>query len=669
MITTAHAPRWLWPVALASLVLTCPALAQVGYQARYRRVEEPQLLKLQITDAALGVYSEGDFEETTYRNTGQTVRYDRFFAAPSLSLSLAGSIYHPNLVQFQFSGEGAYGWSEQRTDSLTTSTRREEWQYLGRFNGSMEFLPSKPLHGNLTGSYGRSYREFDFFTRATVDTLNYGSRVAYTQPGLTLAAQYQHTDEDVLDISAPSHTRQDLASFDARQDRTRGSSGFNYTYNQQTTAGTTTGVIAKDHTVSLTEAERFGPQDQVQLNSSASYDHRDSSLEPNDQLNASANVFVQHRPDLSSAYSLDYNRFTAADVTANSVAGSAAVSHRLYESLASSLSVAGADYESSGNSGSGYSRRYGGAWTEAYTKKLSADHRLRVDNSLAVEHVDEKSTGHVVNERHVFPSPPDTESFLLNLANVIELTIVVTDAAGVTLYTRGIDYQVFLRGTRTEIQRIPGGTIPAGGTVLVDYDAEPTPAGGYETYTDAFGVRVDLWRNFWGLYGRVRASRNNAEATLRVQEVTSYIAGTDFNWQWFRTGAEYAQYESTDTDYWTARLFESFTFKPDDTSSLGLNFLESFSRHQDAHREEQDYQGTARYRRALARNLLVNVDAGLDYRRGTSVDQTRAIFRPELRYVFGQTSVHFTYDYEYNLYLGNEERHKHQFTLTVKRDF
>jgi hypothetical protein len=669
MIMIAHCPSWLWPMTLVTFTVATGTWAQVGSRARYLQVIEPKWLRLQITDVEAGAYAEGVFEETTYKNSGQTVRYERFFVAPTLGLSASGSVYHPNLLQFALTGEGAYGWSEQRTESLTTTTSFKEWQYYGRFHGNLELFPRKPLRGSLSANYGRSYREYDFFSRATVDSLNYGGQVLYTRPMLALLAKYERTEEEVFDVSVPSQSHQDLASFDARHDRQRGSTGLNYTYNQYTSSDDRSEATTVDHTVALTEAARFGRQEQVQLTSGASYTHRDSDLERTDQISANANVRAAHRHDLSSAYDLLYDRFVSADLTSDSVAGTVGLSHQLYKSLTSGLTVAAADSESSADSGSGYSRRYGGAWSETYTKRLGATHWLRLDNTLAVDHVEEQVTGRVVNERHTFPVPPNIESFILNLANVSALSIVLTDASGLPRYVAGIDYELLPSGSRTEIRRIPGGTIPAGSTVLVDYEAEPTPAGGYEQYTEACGFRLSFWNNFWGLYGRLRLNRNNAEENLRVQEVTSYTLGTDCNWRWGSAGAEFVQYESDDTAYRSVRLFESFSFRPEDVSSLGVDFSQAYTEYYDTGRDEQNYRGTARYRRSVARDLLLHVAAGVEYRHGTSVDQTRAVFRPELRYRIGRSSIQFAYNYEYNLYLDNEERNKHQLTLTIKRDF
>ena len=57
----------------------------------------------------------------------------------------------------------------------------------------------------------------------------------------------------------------------------------------------------------------------------------------------------------------------------------------------------------------------------------------------------------------------------LSQTNVIESTVVGTDITGTTLYSEFIDYNVIPQGDLTAVERVPGGSIANGETVLVSY--------------------------------------------------------------------------------------------------------------------------------------------------------------------------------------------------------
>jgi hypothetical protein len=156
---------------------------------------------------------------------------------------------------------------------------------------------------------------------------------------------------------------------------------------------------------------------------------------------------------------------------------------------------------------------------------------------------------------------------------------------------------------------------------------------------------------------------------LRVQEVTSYTLGSDFNWRWLRAGAEYLIYDSTQSDYRSARFFQSVTWRPDADSTVGMDFSEAWIDYINAQRQEENFQAITRYHRTLTHRLGFDADAGVSYRKGNGVDQVLATIRPSIKYAIGKLTLDAGYDYEYELFLNSEERQKHMFFLRLKRFF
>jgi hypothetical protein len=218
------------------------------------------------------------------------------------------------------------------------------------------------------------------------------------------------------------------------------------------------------------------------------------------------------------------------------------------------------------------------------------------------------------------------------------------------------------------ITRTGGSRIGAAQIVLVDYRVDRTTSGQYEALSDVFTARYDLWNNFWGVYARVSLWRNNATPEQRVPNLASYVAGTDLSWRWFRTGVEYEIYDSDLARYEAARAFQSATFRLDTASTLSFDFSESRTEYTDSARQETDFRFITRYYQSVSGNLRLDVEGGIDVRRGDIIDQTLATVRPGLLYNYGRTTIKMGYDFEYNL-TENEERMRHMLTFRCRRVF
>jgi hypothetical protein len=684
-------PRTLlqyWPLAVVAA--SCASARQAVAQLRTPRVQEPRWLTLQVSEVSGGVYAEGHHEETSFKNSDTTYSYDRLFVGPLVGVVLDGSVYHPNLVQFHINTEGAFGWAHQDSTSGSYS-RNSQYEYLGRFSGTADIFDSKPLHGSVFGNYDHSFRDYDFFSRLTVDTWRYGARAVYTQAPWTLSTSYTHRDEtsygraytytnivssvstNVVRFNGVTTLRDDTVAADARHDRLQGGTSLNYTFNQYSRDDAGQIGNGQDHVVALGDNESFGSRGQHTLYSSASYTHRENDFEPSDEVTARSSLNLEHRPDLSSLYDLNYDRFEAGSFQADNYYGQAHLRHQLYESLVSTLILEAADNESRDAGGNGFTRRYGGGFAESYTKRLSAIARLRLNNTLLVNHVDAKGISSVENETHSFTTgtggaPPG--NFFLNQANVKSSTIQIYNVSRTRAYTRGIDYLVFTEGALSRIQRLVNSGVPTmDDTVVVDYQAEPTPEGNYETLSEAFSVRVDFWNNFWGIYSRVNLFANNAQDELRVQDLFSIAVGTDLTWRWLRAGAEYEYYDSTFSDYRSTHLYQGVSFNLDDRSSLSADLNETWTKYLNSGRDEQYYSFITRYRNALTTSLAFNIEGGVSRREGDGVEQTLATLRPSVDYSVGRTTLRAEYNYEYELYLGNEERSRHLFLVRLRRVF
>ncbi|MCD4710670.1 MAG: hypothetical protein K8R52_07480, partial [Bacteroidales bacterium] len=103
-----------------------------------------------------------------------------------------------------------------------------------------------------------------------------------------------------------------------------------------------------------------------------------------------------------------------------------------------------------------------------YTKKIPTGYLNLAYRYYRHEHSTEGVTGilQVINEEQTVS---DGEITLLNKPYVEDFSVVVKDVTGSVIYQLNFDYILIDRGSFMEIQRVPGGLIPNGGSVHVDY--------------------------------------------------------------------------------------------------------------------------------------------------------------------------------------------------------
>ena len=677
------------------MLFLCLGLGTASGQFLYQAPpEEPQFFKMRVTDASVGVYSEGVFEQDRFGGSS-TVDYSRLFIGPSLGLGLEGSIYHPNLARYVVNSEGAFGYAEERVDS-TTTLRRNEFEYLGNFQSSIYLLDTKPYASTLSAGLDHTYRDYDFFNRTTVDTSHYGAQTGYREGPVAFTVSVEHQDEREDYISsvvavtnvaggvtnvgsrpvfASSSLQQNSLTFDASDERASGNTRFNYALNDYSRADFGARSEGTDHVLGLADGETFGARRQITWNNNAGYTLRRFTEAPSDDLNVDSHLAIEHTPAVSTFYDADYYRDTYGPSTSDSYNGSGSVRHQLYESLTSTLRFTGQRAEFSGPGGSSDTTQFGGALNEGYTKHLSSWARLNIGGSVELDHTEVNQAGTVipvVDEAHSFTSgsgggPADT--FPLNLPNVDATTIRVTDAHDALTYIEGFDYSVSRNGLLTYISKIVGSRIPDNTTLHVSYSATPSPSGSYDSVLGAVQVRLDFWNGLLGVYGRLNSVQNHGTPGLIVQDLTAWDFGADTTWRFLRAGAEYEIYDSSFSSYRTARLFESLMFKMDEASTLNLDFSQAWTTYLEADRKEQLYSFITRYHRRLTAHLGGDLEGGVSLRQGAGVDQTLATCRPGLEFAMGQFSFKVGYDFEYQKFLETQEQFKHLFFLRMKRTF
>jgi hypothetical protein len=630
--------------------------------------EEPRWLRLQIPETSVGLDAEGLRE--TVQDNGATSTHENYFLVPMLGLHTTGSIYHPNLMSFDFNGQGGVGWAEDKVTSPGYSLTRREDQNLFRYLGTVNFLSEQPYNASFFAAQDHTYNNYDFFNTATVDGLRYGGHAGWSARTFNLNADAGYQDQTASGLMGVSETTETFVHANGISQRDSGNSTLTYSYDDFGTAlNLGPSVNSLSQSIGGSDTETFGAQKQISSTTGASYGWAEYSSQNSEAFNATENLTVNLRPNLQSFVLLNYDDSRLDPSSSSVVQGVAGIRHQLYESLASTLDVHG-DYSKLDSPGtSAINDRYGVGAQENYTKRLGPWARLSLGGSAILDHEDHEFSGGsvvtVINESHVLSDT--TQTFLSN-PNVMQATITVTGSNGVPVYVNNVDYRVLTIGQLTEIQRAPTSlNLHNGASVLVSYQSQSLYNNSFESVNGGLNLRLDLF-NLVGVYGRLNVVDNDAPPQALAETLTDWVGGADLTWRWLRAGAEYEDFNSDFTQYKATRFFQSLSFQPAAGTTLGFNFNQIFYRYPNDGQQTL-YQFMAQLNTQLRPWLTWDLEGGYFRQDAFGISEDLAAARTGLNFAWGRLTIKAGYQYNYQLTEDFEKREANFFYVQLRRVF
>jgi len=623
--------------------------------------------RLRLYEAALVMNLDAQQEQRGLQ--GEITRRKHLFAEQSLNLDLRGSVYHPNLLLFRLQPQ--LGLSFQQVRLNPGGGNHESTRVLQRYHADAQLLKEKPFATSVYADRDLTYRDFDFFNRARVDSLRYGGSTGYNALPLPVTVSYLHLEQTVTGGRIRDlQDEEDSLPLDASHQRsTTGLTRFSYQLNRfdrrepgiSLSAGTT-------HNASLADTASWGEDHQILLQSNATYtatkDHRPDGVDENFTWNE--NLALQHAHHLGSNLHYNFNQRSYGQVSDRGQNGGVSLTHQLYDSLASRLQISGVAQNLHSPASTLDTRHAGTSLTETYTKRLGKWGQLSLVGELRLDREQRKSTGQFIQVADEAHTLTDGSATFLRQPNVRNVTSV-TDARG-RRYTETLDYLVVPQGTLLEIRRMPGGLIPEGGAVLVTYTADSPPSGSFTAYGRALQVRITLFDELLAVYGRLNQIDHTGAKFLVLQNVSDRVAGAELKWGWLQAGAEHQDFQSNFSPFRAQRLYETFTYERSPGSRLSVEFNQTWIQFPSLARNRRNYSVIARYRTQIFSFLQYSLEGGLRREAGHDFDQQLTTLRSQLVFDYGQLTVNLGYEYEKESYFL--DRHlKHYLYLHAKRRF
>jgi hypothetical protein len=644
-------------------------LGIVGRNAQADNAVKPQMFKWELEQ----IYLRADFQ---YQNDRQSVgspatvyTREQFIGEPVGGFNLVGSLYHPNLVQFQFNPELGSSWESTRVDPGGSASNVK---FLQRYHGVVDFLDQKPYATSIFGDKDTTYRDYDFFSRVRLDSEQYGGRTGYEAGPVPFSVSVRHYDETEDNPFRPRDFWQDTLTFRAQNRRALadGYTQLNYNANDfrrhDDGFNTTYGL---SQTLTLSDSEEFGRRKQARLASTLNYTSLTKTETPTSQLLAQEDLHLQHTDKVDSFYNYLFDSSTAGNSDATTHDARVGGNWQMFSDFGAGADARGDLTRATSPGNRLETRSYGVGLNGQYTPKLSTWAQLTVGDSAHVDHEDRDASGllqNIINETHALSDGTVT---LLAQPNVAAGTIHVWgDAAHSIAYFEGVDYVVIPHGTQTEIQRVPAGTIVNGATVYVDYTATLQGSAAYDTTANTANFRLSFWDGLFGIFGRWTVQGYSGGENLMLRTLDDKLVGVDSTWRWFRASAEYEAVDSNLAPYRRTYLTQSAHFQPGDKTDLSLNVDEGWTDFLDTHFRQTSYGFVTRVQQRFTRRVTGGAEGGMRFDRGDTFDRDYATCRLWLDWRVGKLSVNANYQFNNESHLADRQD-SHYIYLRIRRDF
>ncbi len=265
----------------------------------------------------------------------------------------------------------------------------------------------------------------------------------------------------------------------------------------------------------------------------------------------------------------------------------------------------------------------------------------------------------------------DDRTTLLKNPLVVPASVVVTDATGTILYQEGLDYILIPRGEFLEIQRIPGGQIANGATVLVDYISQLPVSFQYDTQVSRFGAKITLFHDFLELFYST-LKQDHANIRIETPRILEYIDQFSYGGQitidFISAGYEFEDYGSNILPYTEKRVFLNLmgTFFSKIDLTLTGNYRDYFLKHVRERQIMKDVSSQLTY--WLGVRTALKFDGSLRIHRGKGLDLDLYSARAEFRTRYRQLTYILGVELYKRRFIGERADYNGVY-LRIRRDF
>ncbi|NOX97086.1 MAG: hypothetical protein GXO98_03290 [Nitrospirae bacterium] len=566
----------------------------------------------------------------------------RSFYKENLELSFEGSVYHPNLMNFNLDAQ--FGLSQQKEESGIGKSF--DTASLGNLRWVTNWLAKKPYAFSLFVDKRNFTRNYEFFERVKTERTAVGGRGRWENKIVPIYYSLEKSDTRERKTTRPSEERELIFNFGGNKTSAKGNSDTRLDYTYSKSERSTPGIYeekGRTHNLRLSNNLIFGKKEEKRL-SSYIYYLTLGGTQDMDSINLSEGLELKHSPNLSSRYSYDLNRVSDRGLKTTTQRGRFQIRHQLYESLTTTFNMHGyltraTDYDEDS---------FGPGINLLYRKNIKVGF-LTLNYNLTNDFKERRAFSQTILVFDESQTLTDGVVTLLNNPDVDTGSIEVTDSGGTTRYVLNSDYTVSTVGNRIQLSRIATGSIANGSTVLVDYTTSTNPSFDYVSLRQGAGIRTDFLEGKLGLYYRLMSQRypySEKVENMVLETTKGKIVGASFNFRPFYGSVEHEKYESSISPYEAYRVRQSFFLTLARRSTLSFQSSQSFTRFQNTGEKQRFYDFMTRYRTPLSSFTFFNMEGGYRRQKGANINLTLQTIRTYIEFQRGFLSFKIGYEFE-----------------------
>ncbi|WJW76621.1 hypothetical protein QVG61_05895 [Thiohalobacter sp. IOR34] len=442
-------------------------------------------------------------------------------------------VYHPNLLDMDLGG----GLLFVQQDFSTNQGSNNSNESLYNLNARLSFLKRKPYPFSLFYNRSNPSVSTSLSGRFLVENIRYGFQASLLESispvllylgTLHYENRGQGIDTSINDITDQltlrafkSYNGNDhiqVSYLDIEVDSKSGSLGLPIQKNN-----------TRSRTIDISARNAFGENDKINVTQLLTLSQQTSRLQNDpatdiDDLRYNFDMRWQHSREVGSFYQYRLTNNQRSDIDTRNQFLVAGVNYMSVDGLRGNLDIHG---EKEQQDTTGFNRTLRGSRGNiGYDLRLGrAD--LRLGASILYDRSGQRSK---TSQIQVFDEPltlSGTAPVALQHEFVEENTIIVRNQAKTQTFIKDLDYRIRTVGSRTEIERLIGGNIIDGETVLVDYDYQTGGSFNLNTLAQNYSVQLRISR-FYEFYVRYRDLNQNLSAgvsSIPVNSTRSMLVG------------------------------------------------------------------------------------------------------------------------------------------------
>jgi hypothetical protein len=654
--------------------------------------ERPQLEGFRLTNLRAALEFVARYSSDSVRGPDSERRNEREIELrETLEIAAGAFVGHPGLVEFELLGrftpaQRRTSRDAQQIPGLTGS----EWTFeiLGEYDARALIFQQSETPLTLHSRRNQTVISRQFGESFDLTAMEHGAQIDLRSGPVPGRVRYIRREQDtrsrtsVLEPGGVLGTR--IADFKFLQDSFQWQGQFrpdpnqhlDWAYNFDSVQQIGPGTLRRSfrrHDAFITHSLNFGRDQEHTLRSTLHMFDESGAFDVR-RLRLTERLRMRHTSRFETRYNYSFDWTQRLGVTQTIHRGSAGFRHRLFDSLVTSGDV-GASHLTLGDF---TSTNIFGNLSANYTKQVPYG-RLGAAASINMSRqIDGDRNGEIqiIQEPHTF-----TPIGLITLQRrlIIAQSIVVTDAAGVVIYSPGLDYVVFDFIERVEIRRVIGGGIGEEETVLVSYRVAVETGNTTDTIGFRVSVRYDINEGplrgvgiFARYFQQDQTRTNELELLLPPADVREVVFGADYTVGRLTFRGERQIHQSTISPFRATRLEATYVHPLGSRGSLlaHVTYLD-LNRHEQAMRTEILTVG-GRWNQQLTDELHMGLAASWrDDRNGSPAGASRVqAFEQRLDLVWRHRQTTIYGSARNALVMGDVRRgHFQTFFLGLRREF